>query len=167
MNKHNKKQIKNIRIGFIILGLVLLTIVTLGGIAFSKILTNKRYEGNIVSFNFSSSSGWDYGGYTIDNTGDKVVFRYSGLDGGKNKNVTRTISGEYLDRIGEILEKYDVASWDGFDESDDGILDGGGFLLKVKYTSGATIEAQGYMKYPDNYDAVRGELSEVFDEIME
>lgn len=165
MDKQNK-QSKKTGIGLAILGLVILTILTVGGIVFSKVVTTKQYEGDIASFSFHSGSYWGYAEYDIENSDGRVTFRATGFNG-NDMNVEKTISGEYLDRISDIIKKYDVASWDGFDESDDGILDGHGFTLKIKYTSGATLEAHGYMKYPRNYDEVDEELSEIFDELTD
>ena len=90
----------------------------------SKSITTKRYDGDIVSFSFHSGSYFGgYGEYEIKNEGGELKFSARGYNG-KDVNVDKTISGEYLDRIDAVLKKYDVASWDGFNESDDDVMDG-------------------------------------------
>ena len=111
MDKQNK-QSKKTGIGLAILGLVILTILTVGGIVFSKVVTTKQYEGDIASFSFHSGSSWGYAEYDIENSNGRVTFRATGFNG-NDMNVEKTISGEYLDRISDIIKKYDVASWDG------------------------------------------------------
>ena len=133
----------------------------------SKSITTKRYDGNIVSFSFHCGSYFGgYGEYEIKNKGGELKFSARGYNG-KDVNVDKTISGEYLDRIDAVLKKYDVASWDGFNESDDDVMDGHSFSLDVEYDTGATIHAYGYMKYPRNYNQVSDELYEIIEEILD
>jgi hypothetical protein len=166
MDKRNKAP-KKTKIGFGVLGLIILAIVTFGGIMLSKSITTKRYDGDIVSFSFHSGSYFGgYGEYEIKNEGGELKFSARGYNG-KDVNVDKTISGEYLDRIDAVLKKYDVASWDGFNESDDDVMDGHSFSLDVEYDTGATIHAYGYMKYPRNYNQVSDELYEIIEEILD
>jgi hypothetical protein len=102
MDKRNKAP-KKTKIGFGVLGLVILAIVTFGGIVLSKSITTKRYDGDIVSFSFHSGSYFGgYGEYEIKNEGGELKFSARGYNG-KDVNVDKTISGEYLDRIDAVL----------------------------------------------------------------
>jgi hypothetical protein len=69
------------------------------------------------------------------------------------------------EKIKDILVKYQVNKWHGFNKSDHDVLDGDSFSIYVKLSNDKTIEASGYMSWPDNYRNVRDEISEIFMEI--
>jgi hypothetical protein len=61
-----------------------------------------------------------------------------------------------------ILNKYEVSTWDGFDKSDKNVLDGNSFSFSLKTKDGYSVDAKGYMMWPDNYRNVRDELEDIF-----
>lgn len=75
------------------------------------------------------------------------------------------ISKDEVDRVIDILNKYDVSKWDGFDEDDKDVLDGNSFSFSLTTQDNKKIEAHGYMRWPDNYDEVQSELSTIFMDI--
>ena len=127
---------------------------------------NER-NGNITSFSFSRSYGLGGAvGYTItlkDGKKSSLKYEYYGYDSNEDNNFEKDIDAKYLDELADIIKEKKVVKWDGFDESKDGVLDGSGFSLKVKYDDGKEINAYGYMKYPDNYQ----EVMESFDKVLE
>ena len=62
----------------------------------------------------------------------------------------------------DILKKYDVGKWNGFQKSDKNVLDGNSFSLSVSFVNGESISASGYMMYPSNYKEVRDALNSYF-----
>ncbi len=71
-----------------------------------------------------------------------------------------SISAEEVDALYAVIEKYDVVSWDGFSESEPGVLDGEGFWLEFALTDGTTVRASGDNAFPPHYfDAI----NELFD----
>ena len=61
----------------------------------------------------------------------------------------------------EIIDKYDVASWDGFAESQDFVLDGEGFWLEFTLTDGTRVLARGDNAFPEHYFDAMGEIWEI------
>ena len=61
----------------------------------------------------------------------------------------------------EIIDKYDVASWDGFAESRDFVLDGEGFWLEFTLTDGTRVLARGDNAFPEHYFDAMGEIWEI------
>ena len=67
-----------------------------------------------------------------------------------------------IQEIINILTKYNVSSWNGFDKVDKNVLDGNSFTFKLKTKKSEEIYAHGYMKWPNNYREVRDELDNHF-----
>ena len=63
--------------------------------------------------------------------------------------------------IVDIIDKYDVASWDGFAESQDFVLDGEGFWLEFTLTDGTRVLARGDNAFPENYFDAMGEIWDI------
>lgn len=72
------------------------------------------------------------------------------------------LSKEEVSSIEDMLKEFDVYKWDGFNESDQDVLDGNSFSCSIKYSDGKSISASGYMRYPKNYRDVRDFLDNLF-----
>ena len=79
----------------------------------------------------------------------------------------KEVEKEVLDKISNVLKKYEVNRWDGFNKSDHGVMDGDSFSLSVGLNDDKFISASGYMKWPEHYRDVVNEISEIFTEIYE
>ena len=79
----------------------------------------------------------------------------------KEKEITK----KEVKKIENILKQYEVYKWDGFNKSDQNVLDGNSFDISIILKNGETIRAYGYMKYPNNYREVKNELDNIFMEI--
>ena len=75
------------------------------------------------------------------------------------------IDTNFVDKVLKILNKYNVASWDGFAKYDKDVLDGDSFTMHIKCINGDYISANGYMEYPENYREVENELDNIFMEL--
>ncbi len=78
---------------------------------------------------------------------------------------TVPLSPEKVLAIEELLKKYDVGSWNGFDKNNKNVLDGRSFTFSVKMTEEQEIYARGYMKWPKNYSEVAGALQALMREL--
>lgn len=76
--------------------------------------------------------------------------------------VTVQVTEDVVDELSELLGTYDVMRWDGFHESERGVLSGDRFSLSVSFADGNGISADGYMNYPDSFDEVSEGLGEIF-----
>lgn len=61
----------------------------------------------------------------------------------------------------DVIDRYDVASWDGFAESRDYVLDGEGFWLEITLTDGTRVLARGDNAFPEHYFDAMGEMWEI------
>ena len=61
----------------------------------------------------------------------------------------------------DVIETYDMVSWDGFSESRSFVLDGEGFRLEFTLTDGTSVEASGSNAFPDHYFNAIGEIWDI------
>ena len=92
----------------------------------------RMIEGGVASFRITM----DAGGY------------WASVDEGE----ARPFSAGAVDELIEAIDTYDMASWDGFNESDYNVLDGENFRLEIGFTDGTSVLARGDNAFPDNYD---------------
>lgn len=136
-------------------------------------LFQSLYNGKDISMNdfkyfrFSYSKGYEINSniiYEINEIDGKHIasIKPYGVADEDKKEVE--IMQDTLDQIENILNKYDVVNWNGFHESDKGVLDGDSFSFILK-TKDNQINASGYMSWPTNYRNVRDEIDVIFDEL--
>ena len=125
---------------------------------------SKKEIRNITYFSYSRDVSMAMNGvikYSLDC--DKICVASIKPDGVSEEDTKIVdVDSKFLKNLETILNKYKVIKWDGFDKSDDGVLDGRSFSLSIKYGNQDTISARGYMKWPDNYQKVRDELDDLF-----
>ena len=66
--------------------------------------------------------------------------------GGKRKLDEKTLT----ELLG-VFDSLDIYSWDGYNESNDEMLDGMGFSLFVQMADGTSITASGDNCFPENF----------------
>ena len=131
----------------------ILLIILIGFITFS--LTGckdkKNFDSDIVSFRYSEGGGLGPSyEYEINLEKNKYIFKAGGYNG-VDLDVEKEISKKQVKELSKIIDDNDIKSWDGFDKSDKDVMDGHSFSLFIKYKSGESLSAHGYMKYPRNY----------------
>ena len=104
--------------------------------------------------------------YEID-CGDKCTATIKPYGKSDEEAIEVTIDEDILNRIMDVLNKYTVVKWDGFNKSDNGVLDGDTFTFNLDYNKDINIYASGYMRWPDNYREVKEELDSIFNSLME
>lgn len=164
---------------FVLIGVILLIGLVIVGIGVfllpkgdgkdKKEKTKKEIK-DIVKLEYSYTSGMaidDYARYTVECV--DINCTYTIKPSGKKKEEEKVIKFDngLIKLVEEMLTKYDVYSWDGFDKNDSNVLDGNSFSLSIKLKNGDTISARGYMMWPDHYDIVSNELDDFFLSIYE
>ena len=112
----------------------------------------KPNESAIKSFSYhygGYNSG--YYDYTIKYEDDKLVFIASGANG-VDLDIHTEIDKAKLEELAKLINDKKIYEWNGFARYDKDVYDGYGFSLRVIYEDGGFLTADGYMKYPDNYD---------------
>ena len=149
-------------------------IVIIGGICLVRKLSKETIKeedldiSEIKSFYITYSNGYAmnyYTRYELDYK-DGVYIAKIKPHGIREEDLLEIeVEKEVMERIAEILKKYQVNKWDGFDKTDQGVLDGDSFSFSVSLEGNKTIHASGYMMWPENYSSVRAELDDLFMEI--
>jgi hypothetical protein len=97
---------------------------------------------------------------------DKCIARFKPNGVSYEEKNEKDIDKNTIKKIENVLNKYDVIKWNGFNQNDKNVLDGNSFSVNIKYNDNKTIEAHGYMMYPKNYRDVLKEIKEIFNEIF-
>ena len=123
---------------------------------------------NIKSMNFSYSTSTEIDSnvrYEIKKENDKyfAIIKLNNMPNESEKKVE--IDKNFVNNVIEILNKYNVYSWNKFNKSDSNVLDGTGFYFSLLMENNKTIKASGYEIYPKNYGYVRGALDEIFENL--
>lgn len=71
---------------------------------------------------------------------------------------------EAMAKVRDVIFRYDVRSWDGFDKVDRFALDGEDFNLYITFADGTRISAKGSNRFPENYRDVFGELEAILED---
>ncbi|MBQ4647990.1 MAG: hypothetical protein IJB76_02370 [Clostridia bacterium] len=72
------------------------------------------------------------------------------------------VNADFALKLEALLANNGVGKWNGFDKSNKMVLDGDSFALKLTNESGEKLSANGYMRWPKNYLAVKEGLEELF-----
>lgn len=131
-------------------------------------LPKVREINDIKSLHYSYSVGYAINAYyTYDlDCEDKCIIKIKPNGYPEEEAKEYEVDDKTLNKIADILNKYEVSKWDGFDKSDKNVLDGNSFSFIVRLKNGGSIHASGYMKWPNNYSQVKNELKEVFDSLI-
>ena len=141
----------------------LLLVSALGGCGKRKVPPEEIKD--ITHFFFTYSNGNDFDArvfYQLDGE-DGLYTAVVKPEGVKDENAWNIrVDGTFVERLTSILRENDVGSWNGFDKRDTRYHDGIGFSLYVTLADGTTIDAVGYMEWPQGYGSVEAGLDELF-----
>ncbi|MEE3343380.1 MAG: hypothetical protein VZS44_04765 [Bacilli bacterium] len=150
--------------------ILLLILITSAIIILTK---NKPIKGftitSIKYFSFGESGGFSmYNGtsYKIEYKDNKYITTILPSKTPDENKIETEISKSEVDKVIDVLNKNNVSKWDGFDKSDNDVLDGNSFSLSLTTQDDKKIEAHGYMKWPENYSKVESELDDIFMDIF-
>lgn len=84
-----------------------------------------------------------------------------------NEEAPQPFSVEAAAALVQVIDTYDMVSWDGFSESRSFVLDGEGFWLDFTLTDGTRIHARGDNVFPEHYFEAMGAMWDVLSRIAE
>jgi len=84
-----------------------------------------------------------------------------------NEEEAQPISADAANALVKVIDTYDMASWDGFSESQSFVLDGEGFWLDFSLTDGTRVHASGDNAFPEHYFDAIGEMWNILMQITE
>ncbi len=155
---------------YIIIGIFVIVIAAVLFIFLRKKEELKVEINDVISFHFSYSNGYmmnaniSYEYYYNKETNKYIVSVKPYLIAEEDK-VEKESSKEFGEKIKKILVKYDLGKWNGFKKYAKDVLDGDSFSFHVRMEKEQSIEADGYMMWPENYRLVREEFDKIFMEI--
>ncbi len=158
---------------YLVLALLIIILIT-GGVI---LLINKKKTtvnvdeldgANIKSFYLTYTNGYMMNAYTIyqityENEKYLAKIKPYGVD--EEDDLIIEVDEEFIKEIVNILKKYNVNKWNGFNKTDHGVLDGDSFSFSLTLNNDKEIEASGYMRWPENYRDVVNEISPLFMDI--
>ena len=120
---------------------------------------------SIKTFEFIESDGMtnnDYSKYTVEcNDRCNVTIKKK-----REKDVIEyEISKESIKELENIIIKYNVYKWNGFNK-DKNVPDSSSFTLNIKLENNKNIKAHGGMEYPNNYRLVKEEINSYFNNLI-
>ena len=152
---------KKIAIVIIITTIIIIIIMT----QLKKIKITKE---NIKYMHFSYSTGTMIDSnvsYELKEQNGKYIATIKPNNKSQEEKKEKEINEETLNKIVEILNKYNISTWNNFHKSNKNILDGNSFSFRLTTKDNKEIQASGYMKYPKNYGKVSKELDTIFEKI--
>ena len=153
-------MVKNNRTKAFCLFIGILSLAMLSGCAGSK-----PYESSITEFSYHYGSFFGgYYEYDIVLQDNAVHFTARGMNG-IELDIDKDVDPAVLKELSLVITNNHLEKWDGFSKSDDNVLDGYSFSLVAKYDDERTLTADGYEKYPENYQKVHSELVDILESV--
>ena len=148
----------------IIILIIIILLIIIGIINISK-LKNKNKISDIKSLHFGYTTGTMINSsvsYDLNYKDNKYIAIIKPNNISEEEAITTEISSKDIEKIIEILKKYNVQKWNGFNKHDPDVLDGNSFSISIYFKNNDSIIASGYMMYPNNYREVKEEFDDIF-----
>ena len=159
------------KVKYLIIGLIIIVLV-IGTIYFIKKKKENSYinsvkNGELTSLYLSYSNGYMMNSniqydFKYDEETNKYIVEIKPYLVDEDDKLVIEVDESFKDKLKEIIIKYELVKWDGFNESDKNVLDGDSFSFGAWFKDKTSIHASGYMMWPENYSNVRGELDSLF-----
>ena len=154
--------------------ILIIVVLGIGGYCFVKYKEKNKTEevdlstSNIKSFYLTYTNGYMINSYTryqlsLEDDKYNIEIKPYGIDEEDKLNIE--VTTEFIEELSKILKKYAVNKWDGFDKTNQGVLDGDSFSFSMSFNNGKSIHATGYMKWPSNYHLFESDISTLFMDI--
>lgn len=146
-------------------GIIIIVILLLGVLIYlipTKIIKKSYKIENVNYFYLSYTKGYAINcnvEYRIDTELNATIKPYQKSE---EEQITVKVDESVLKEIEDVLVKYEVGKWNGFDKSNKYVSDGDSFDFNVKMKNGKEIDARGYASWPNNYSSVIKEIDEIF-----
>ena len=114
------------------------------------------------SFNHDGTRGGKSFNWSVTRQEDGTgIFVYTNYLSRENRDLSDTVSVQFMDSLETLCNKYKVHRWNGFRGNNKHVCDGTGFTLYIRYQECKTVEAHGMNKFPRHYSEFRDELFEL------
>ena len=126
--------------------------------------TNVYEFGGIIDWNGEIETGRALSTFSVYRYGEirydsyNIFLDKDGYHVSVNDEESVPMKEETVQALMEVIETYDVSSWDGFSKANENVLDGEGFSLEIGFTDGTCVKADGDNAFPDHYVDAMGEI---------
>ncbi|MBQ2581671.1 MAG: hypothetical protein II574_08600 [Ruminococcus sp.] len=104
-------------------------------------------------------AGFDYE-YTFKDGKHSIKVRVEGVT--SDDALVIDVDEKFAQKLIELIDEYSLRKWDGYQKSDNNVLDGSGFGFYATFDDGTRISASGYECYPRGYAEAAGALGGLF-----
>lgn len=151
----------------IVVVLLLLVIVFINVLLFHNSKRNQKVL-SIKSLNFYYSQ-WSMANsgvrYELNCKGDcTLLYKAHGVP--FDNPIEYKVDKSTVLELEKLLNKYEVFKWNGFNKTDNNVLDGDSFSFSVVMGNDDIISASGYMKWPIHYWEVKKGLDTIFAKVI-
>lgn len=116
----------------------------------SQLNSDASEWGQLESFTYKYGSYHSgYWEYEISDVNGDLYLTAKGMNG-VELNVHKKLNLEDIEKLTSIVVEQNLSSLDGYQKSDDGVLDGYSFFLDIQYQN-HSITCSAYHKVPANY----------------
>lgn len=153
-----------------LIGLCIIVIITLVAFIYVKTKYNQKNKKDepkkiteLTRLDFGYTTGtYIYGNISYEiNCEDKCILSIKPDTIPDEEKQEVEIDKKTINKVIDILNKYEVTKWDGWKKSDPNVLDGSDFHMYLTIQDNKTISASGYMMFPKNYGKVQDELDKL------
>lgn len=110
-----------------------------------------------LRYDYGSFFGGDMD-FTLERAGDGQLFLRATPGNGLTLKAYGPVGEEALEELSALLAAEGIFAWDGFQESEEDILDGFSFGLEAVF-EGGTLTAGGYERYPAGFEEAHAALT--------
>lgn len=120
---------------------------------------------------YHGSIGGDSYSYSVTEEDGKHYFVYESMLHPDYGELTKEVDDAFLDQVTKLYKECHLATWDGYDETNEYVLDGDGFSLSISFRDGQSLQAYGSNSEPDGYrdfcEKMQALFSPLKQEVME
>lgn len=152
---------------YIFIVLILLIVVAIS-VFLSHNLKRNHKSLSIKSLSFYYSQGYMANSgvrYELD-CKDNCTLLYKAHGVPFDESIKYKVDPSIVLEVEQLLNKYEVFKWNGFNKSDNNVLDGDSFNFIVVTKEDDHISASGYMSWPDHYGEVKEGLNTIFAKVI-
>ena len=95
----------------------------------------------------------------------EIIMLMDGYSVSISGNEYQPVDESIIDALYEVVEKYDLYRWDGFDKTRSCVLDGEDFRFMISFSDGTSIQADGNNAFPENYFDAMSEMEHILEGI--
>ncbi len=111
---------------------------------------------------YHGSIGGDSYSYSVTTEDGKHFLVYESMLYPDYGELTKEVDEAFLDQLTQLYKDCHLAAWDGFDKTNEYVLDGDGFSLSITFRDGQSLSAHGSNSTPKGYNEFREKIEALF-----